>query len=155
VKYLYRILFALTVFLSGVALVPVVGLPTAGFYWQRYADVDTPLTLEVNHLSGRPGSYFTVTGANYPPNGTVTIRSNGVLLGEVAADADGNLIFLINSTGALAGYYNIEADAGDRAFIQFQLDPLEPLWPQEATATVFNLPADSALQMIFLPQIRR
>lgn len=153
-KNTYRIVFALTVLLSGVALAPVVGLPTAGFSWQRYASVYTPQTLEINHQSGSPGSFFTISGTNYPSAAMVTISANGVVLGDVAADLDGNLIFLIDSAGAQPGYYHIQAGSGG-PFVQILLDPQDTQWPQEASAAVLSLPADIALQVIFLPHINR
>jgi hypothetical protein len=154
VKNIYRIVFALTVLLSGVALAPVVGLPQAAFHWQRYAGVYTPQTLQINHLSGMPGSFFTVSGMNFTPNEMVSILANGTALGDVTADQDGNLLFIIDSTGAQPGYYRIEAGAGG-PFVQFQLDPQEVQWPQEGSGPVLTLPADSALQVIFLPHINR
>ena len=66
-KYITRIAIALSVLISGLALVPFMGLPTQGFNWQRYAGVYNPATLQVNHDTGAPGSFFTVFGGISPP----------------------------------------------------------------------------------------
>jgi len=84
VKNIIRILIAMGVFFSGVLLVPAMGLPRVGFNWQRYAGVYNPASLEINHPSGSPGSYFTVTGSNFSPETTVSVSANGFVLGEGA-----------------------------------------------------------------------
>jgi len=155
VKLVKSLLFALLVFVSGVALVPVVGLPASGFNWQRYADVYVPTTLMVNHTSGQPGSFFTITGTNYPPSSVATILVNGVNLGDVATDVDGNLIFVIDTTGSSSGYYTVVANLVPNVFTRFLLNQGEPQWPQDVIAPVFQLPPNIANQLIFTPIIHR
>ena len=154
-KNIYRILFSLTVFLSGVALVPVMGLPTAGFTWQQYADAYVLTTLEVNHQSGQPGSFFTITGTNYPADATMTIQVNGASLGSVQSDENGNLLFVINTTGANPGYYTVVLDPVNDVYTRFVLRAGDTLWPQDATAPVVQLPADIANQLILMPSVHR
>jgi hypothetical protein len=152
-KNIYRILFALVVFLSGVALVPAIGLPAAGFSWQRYADAYVPTTLEVNHISGQPGSYFTISGSNYPANTALNVTANGILLGSIDSDAGGNLLFVINATGAELGYYTIVVDQGNGAYTRFELKANDPLWAQDVIAPVLQLPANIGNHLIFMPSI--
>jgi hypothetical protein len=64
-KYVPRILIALAVLLSGMALIPFVGLPQEPFNWQQFAGVYTDPALTINHTQGEPGSFFTLTGFNY------------------------------------------------------------------------------------------
>jgi hypothetical protein len=154
-KDIYRILIALSMLVSGAVLLPVMGLPTEGFNWQRYAGAYTPATLAVNHLSGQPGSFFTVSGSHFTPNTLVNVSANGALLGQVQADANGELVFLIDSTGADTGTYFIEATGAETGLAQFDLREDAQLWPQEGEGVVFNLPAGIGLNMIRLPVIIR
>ncbi len=43
--------------------------------------------LTINYNSGRPGSAFTITGSNFPPNSTGSITINGHVVGTIAVDA--------------------------------------------------------------------
>ena len=154
-KDVIKILLALGVLLSGVALVPVVGLPTQGFSWQRYAGAYTPATLSINHASGQPGSFFSVDGANFTPDSTLDISVNGLLLGSVAADSNGNLVFMLDSTGADPGFYLVEASGGESAAAQLTLEDAAPLWSQEGVGPVFALPSGIATHRVLMPVIIR
>jgi hypothetical protein len=152
-KRMSTFVFALVVLFSGLALVPVMGLPAAGFKWQRYANAYVPTTLTLNHYSGAPGSFFTVTGTNYPPSVTATILANGVALGTVQTDSNGGLEFVIDTTGAELGYYTVAASPVPSVSTRFVLAQDEPSWPQGSGAPVLQVPADIALQLIFAPII--
>ena len=154
-KYIPRLLVALIVFLSGAALTPFVGLPTEGFRWQTYASAYQPMTLEINYASGKPGSFFTLTGFNFPPDAEVTILVNNVVLGTVATNSIGSLMFLIDSTGADEGHYSVVTDEVTSPTAQFLLDTDEPLHPQEEDGVIFTLPAGIAYMLIHLPVILR
>lgn len=154
-KYSTRIAITLSVFLLGVGLIPVMGLPTQGFNWQRYAGVYNPATLQVNHTVGAPGSFFTLSGGNFSPNTLVSVFANGVLLGEVQTGDSGELMFLINSSGADLGYYMIEAIGKEGAATLIILDEDAPLWLPENEAIVLNLPAGIAQQVLFMPFINK
>jgi hypothetical protein len=153
VKYITRIAIALSVLISGLALVPFMGLPTQGFNWQRYAGVYNPATLQVNHETGAPGSYFTLFGGNFSPNTPVTVSVNGIVLGEVQSSDSGELMFLINSTGADLGFYAVEASGNESAATQIILQEGAPTWSPENEGVVFDLPAGIAAQLRFMPLI--
>ena len=153
-KNIYRIVLAFVVFLSGVALIPVMGLPAAGFNWQRFAGAYVPTMLEVNHASGQPGSFFTITGANYPSNTALEVHANGILLGSIQSDSGGNLIFVINSAGAELGYYTVVVGQVNDVSTRFALKSEDPLWAQDVAAPVLQLPSNSANHLIFLPSIQ-
>jgi hypothetical protein len=154
-KDLFKILITLALFTSGVVLVPAMGLPTEGFRWQRYAGVYAPASLQTNHSVGQPGSFFTVFGSNFTPDTSVNVSANGVLLGQVLADEDGELLFLIDSAGADEGTYFIEATGAETGLTQFDLSADAPLWPQEAEGVIFTLPAGIAVNLVRLPMISR
>lgn len=145
----------MAVVLSGLALVPVMGLPKAGFSWQRYANAYVPTTLATNHASGSPGSFFTITGTNYPVNSTLAIHVNGAPLGSVLSDGNGNLLFVIDTTGANLGYYTVVVDPVNNVSTRFLLKLGDPVWPQDVGPPVLPLPPNISNQLIFLPGIFR
>jgi len=153
VKNILRIMIALGVFFSGVIFVPAMGLPRVGFNWQRYAGVYNPANLQINHPSGSPGSFFTVTGTGFSPETMVDVVANGVSLGGLETSETGDLLFLIDSSGADDGYYQIEVIGNEAATTQLVLDVDEPTWPAEDEGPVFNLPAGIAQQVLFMPVI--
>lgn len=156
-KNIIRISIALVVFLSGVILVPAMGLPTDGFNWQRYAGVYEPTSLDINHASGAPGSFFTILGTNFSPKTTASIVANGSLLGDVDTSEDGDLLFLIDSTNAEDGYYIIEVRGDETAQIKLLIKTGDTLWPQEDSGPIFSLFASgvSPVELIFMPVIER
>ncbi len=148
-KSLPRILIALLIFVSGAALIPFVGLPAQGYSWQQYANAYVPVELQVNYHTGQPGSFFTITGQGFTPNSTATIEVNGQNLGSVNTDSNGELIFVIDSSGAQEGYYFVTVTAGDSATVSFRLAADAPNRPKEDDVTVFALPANSALSILY------
>ena len=151
-KYVPRILIALSVLLSGMALIPFVGLPEEPFNWQQFAGVYTDPALAINHPAGAPGSFFTVTGYNFPPDETFDVLVNGVKIGEVTSDPAGGFTFLIDTTGADPGTYDVKVNG---ATVRFQLVIDAPVQPKEGEGTVFALPAGIDLHFIYLPLISR
>lgn len=150
----YRVLLSMLVFLLGVALIPVVGLPAAGFNWQRFANVYVPMTLEIDHTHGQPGSFFTLTGTNYAVDAALEVHVNGVFVGTVQSDSSGSLLFVLSTAGAEPGVYTVVVGQVSEVYVRFELDEQAPLWPQEVEAPVLTLPTDIANYLIFMPVIR-
>ncbi|HEX6304232.1 MAG TPA: hypothetical protein VFZ76_08590 [Anaerolineales bacterium] len=151
-----RILIAIAIFLSGVALVPFVDLPEEGFSWQRFANVYKPGTLQINYQSGSPGSIFTITGLDFPPNAAANVSVNGHFLGTVPTDNNGALLFLIDSSGAEPGKYFVSVSAMDESdTVDFFLTSAAPLRSQEDEGPLFVLPEDIAMIVLYLPLIFR
>jgi hypothetical protein len=73
----------------------------------------------------------------------------------VDAGDSGELLFLIETSSADAGFYMIEASGGESAAIQLTLDEAEPLRPQEGSGPVFSLPAGIATHRVLMPVIIR
>ena len=154
-KQIVRLLLATAIFLSGAALIPLVGLPSEGFRWQAYADAYQPLLVEINYETGMPGSFFTLTGYNFPPSGEVIVLVNGTALGTVPTDSMGSFIFLIDTTGAEQGYYFVTTDEPDSPSARFRLDEEEPVRLQEGEGIIFSLPPDLAVMLVNLPFVRK
>jgi len=126
-----------------------------GTITRRTSPVDViasiPPTLSLNYTTGKPGSYFTLTGENFHASSVATIRVNGsVLTTTLAVSETGSFIFFINTVGADPGFYSITVSVNPSAATSFQLDYDEPLRPQEGGGITFNIP-----HPIFLPILNR
>ena len=115
----------------------------------------TPL-LAVNYADGRPGSFFTFTGANFPPNSTASLIVNGfTLTNALAIDSSGGFLVLLNTSQADPGYYSVTAAVNPSATTSFVLDPNWALRPQEGDGPIANVPSGIAWKVQYLPLIRR
>jgi photosystem II stability/assembly factor-like uncharacterized protein len=110
-----------------------------------------PTHLTVNSASGAPGSYFTLTGTNFPPNESAIISVNGNVMGSVPTDATGHVLFLLRShTDTATGSYIVTASTEFNAVASFFLDAAAVIHPQEGTGPVFDLPDDLVPQSWFM-----
>lgn len=122
-----------------------------------YTDHHSTPYLVINHSEGKPGSYFKLTGCNYPANGTATIEINGTTLGNMQVDNLGCLIFELNTVQADEGSYFVTVTVNPSATINFRLDSNSAnTWASEGTGTSFTVPAGIAFtESIYLPIILR
>jgi len=100
--------------------------------------------LSINHASGGPGSFFTITGHGFPPNRTATFVVNSYTLGDVAMDAAGDCLFLLDTEQADEGRYVVSATVDRSASTSFVIASGEPVHPQEGSGTVFQVPSGIA-----------
>ncbi len=99
-----------------------------------------PPVLAINYARGGPGSFFTITGHGFPPKGKATILVNGHTLGEVAADAAGDCLFLLNTQQAGPGHYVVTTTAHPDTSASFAIAAGEPVRPQEGSGMIFQTP---------------
>ena len=100
-----------------------------------------PVSLVINYSHGAPGSYFTVTGSNYPPDSTVSVTLNQRLLGTVSTDAAGQLVFRLETSPTNdLGLYRIVAAAGLSARTQFMLTAEGDLHASAGNGVVWRVP---------------
>jgi hypothetical protein len=154
----HRLFVVLVVILAGVSLIPFIGMASERFGWQRFAGLYEPdPNLVINYRTGRPGSYFTVTGSNFPPNVVAIVTINGHTLGELSTDGAGEFAFLLRTIEDTdPGAYFARAMVNPSAGVSFRLDPDEPLRLQEGTGTVFDVPDGIAFtRFVYLPIILR
>jgi hypothetical protein len=112
--------------------------------------------LTINYSSGAPGSYFSVTGQNFPINETAQVAVNGHSLGTVQVDSNGGIFFMLTTTNADVGAYSVTASVNPSATEQFVLDSNEPVRPQAGTGDTFDVPAGIAgAEFIYLPLVVR
>ena len=112
-------------------------------------------TLVTNHVSGKPGSFFTLEGANFPTNNTATITVNGTTLGTIPTDSSGDLAFLLNTEQADGGEYIVSASVNPSSSARFNLDTSKPIRPQEGQGTIFNVPGGLTTRFVYVPLVRR
>ena len=110
--------------------------------------------LTINYASGRPGSFFTIEGANYPISSAVTITVNGQVMGVVPTDADGDLLFLLNTAQADLGPYIVTASVNPGSAARFVLDASKPLRQQAGQGPIFDVPG-GLVRHVHLPLILR
>ncbi|NUM47104.1 MAG: hypothetical protein HUU38_20580 [Anaerolineales bacterium] len=149
-----RIVVAVAILMSGLALLPFVDVPAQTFDWQRYAGVYEVPELVVNATEGRPGSFFNFTGMGFDANSPVEISSNGAVLGTSMTDGAGNLEFNLDTANADQGNYYITATQGNTTItLRIMLFAEAPLIPQEGGGDVYQLPAGLAITEMYLPLI--
>ena len=120
-----------------------------------YAIQKIPPALAINYSSGAPGSLFTLTGSNFPANGTATISINKHNLGTVPTDPSGGFVFILDTGQGSPGHYIVTATLNSNASAEFVLDPSEALHPQEGSGTIFIVPDGIAYtNFIYLPLVR-
>ena len=131
---------------------------------QRLTPVDViesvPPSLTVNYPYGQPGSFFTITGWNFPPNTQATLSINGqVITMSLAVNPTGSFILFLDTSGADAGAYVVSASVdASSASASFILDEGAPLRPQEGGGQTFAVPAGIAIvfdTFVYLPFVRR
>jgi hypothetical protein len=126
------------------------------FVHERGAVSAGTASLALNYGSGTPGSYFTLSGTNFPPDRAALVTANCTPLGFVPVDATGELQCLLQSTGAAEGTYILVEGAHARARIRLVLDSSLPLRPQESDGPTLQLPPGIALTgHHFLPTVSR
>jgi alpha-tubulin suppressor-like RCC1 family protein len=143
---------------------------------QRSTPVDVvesaPPSLTINYAYGQPGSFFTITGWNYPPgaqaaliiNGqgfttTITVNATGFIffLDTSLADPGGYAVTVnVNPGGGLSLDTNQAAPGSYVASASFLLIADAPLRPQEGGGLTFLTPAGIALHnFVYLPVLTR
>ena len=133
-----------------------------GTITQRLTPVDVvesaPASLAINYAAGQPGSFFTLTGANFPPASPLSITVNGsVLSTELQTSETGSFIIFLDTAAADAGGYVVTASVNPAASVSFTLDASAPLRPQEGGGQTLTVPAGIAVQThsVYLPLIMR
>ncbi len=111
--------------------------------------------LTVNYLNGKPGSFFTFAGANFPTDSEATITVNGYPLGTVPTDPSGDLLFLLDTEQADIGDYDVTASVNPSSTARFSLSSTAPLRPQEGVGTIFVVPGGLIPNLNFLPLLMR
>jgi Tol biopolymer transport system component len=114
-------------------------------------------TLSVNFATGQPGSFFAFASTYYPAQATVQVWVNGVLLGNVTANGDGDVRFRLQSQpGTDVGAYFVTVQSGTSTIhASFRLDNAAPLRADTGSDQLFVLPDGIAFtHFLYLPVVR-
>ena len=116
-----------------------------------------PASLIINYSNGKPGSFFSLTGSNFPPNGTAMVTLNGyTLTNSLVVNSSGGFTFRLDTSQADSGSYFITTAVNPSATTSFRLDPTAPLRPPEGSGPTLNVPSGIAFtQFAYLPLIQR
>lgn len=110
--------------------------------------------LTTNFPSGKPGSFFTVEGFNFPANDVVNITINNVPLGTIPTDVTGDLLFLLDTQSAGVGFYIVTASTADvSSSVRFFISSRNLIHEQQEVGPVFVVPSGTALGVVYLPFI--
>jgi hypothetical protein len=162
-----RILIAIACCLAGLSLIPYVALPSEKVSPQLFSNAyqptatatSTPMPtpiLSINFPTGKPGSFFQVTGSQFPANSTATVSVNGQVLGTVPTNASGGFVFSLDTASADVGNYSVTVSVNPSASSSFTLRADAPLRPADGSATTLSVPAGIALShSLYLPVARR
>lgn len=129
------------------------GFPDSAGRWDAFVARSNP-QLQINYSSGAPGSYFTITGSGFTPNGTAFVVVNGRLLDQLPVDSNGTISFTLATTEAAQGFYHLRVSVNPAAGIQFRLSPNEPVRQREGEAPVIEVP-DGLASVTYLPLMLR
>jgi len=152
-EHIVRLSITLVILFSGAAMIPFLDLPVGAIGWELLAGVYSP-DLSVNEDSGAPGSLFAFTGSDYPPDSLATIFVNGRASGQMMTDDKGKADFILNTTAATSGQYNVTMEVNSNASATESIELVD----EEEIVTLppgFDGPTIYVGQPIFLPLIRR
>jgi len=122
----------------------------------RSTDVICAPSLTTNYVSGCPGSYFTLTGADFDPSSLATIAINNITLGTLTTNTTGSFTFTLSTSAADEGYYAISASVNPRASTLLVLDDDAPVRPQEGGGIIYVVPSGIAYTNVtFLPLVTK
>ena len=111
---------------------------------------------EINYNNGSPGSFFTISGKNFPINEEIQFYINGKLLGTVLTDNLGNIEFGLDTINANEGRYFISFSNDIDVIISFFLDSTLLVRPQDYFGPTFPVPEGIALtKEIYIPILFR
>jgi alpha-tubulin suppressor-like RCC1 family protein len=134
------------------------GIGTVAYRATPVDVVESAPLLTINYSTGQPGSFFTLTGWNFPPDSQGTLSLNGqVLATTLAVNATGSFIFFFDTSAADQGFYNATVSVNPSASTAFFLQANAPLRAQEGGGILWVIPNGIAmpLQQLHLPLIVR
>lgn len=121
------------------------------YYWNTSF---TP-SMTINYESGCVGSFFTITGVGFPAKSTAVIKINDYVIDTLLTDSEGSVEFVLDTTQATTGTYEVIVSVNPTASTGFQLSNNQPLRPLESSAPVIAIPQGIAIIKNYLPLIKR
>ena len=113
-------------------------------------------SLTINYDTGAPGSYFLITGGNFPVDESATLIINDhIISDDIAVDSEGSLIFRLSTGQAEEGAYFVTVSVNPSASVSFRLDHDAPLREIAGEGDIIEVPAGIAYQLILLPMVSK
>jgi len=111
----------------------------------------------INYSHGQPGSFFTITGWNFPPDTQATLSINSqVITTTLMINPTGSFIFFLDTTGVEPGGYIVLVSVNPSANTGFILADEAPLRPQEGGGLTFKVLDGIGYQnFLFLPLMKK
>lgn len=105
---------------------------------------------------GAPGSFFVITGRNFPPNRQITLFINGQNLGPVMTDSNGTfVVVLVTTSKTLPGLYRLSTVAPFHATTTFEIVSGAPMQQPTAPGQSIEVPSDARpINDTYLPVIQ-
>jgi alpha-tubulin suppressor-like RCC1 family protein len=125
--------------------------------WLTPVPVIRSPSLGCNYTAGQPGSFFTITGWNFPPDAQLSLSINSqVLTTTLQVNPTGSFIIFLDTAGAEPGGYGVTVSGDPGTSSAFFLFDNAPLQPQEGGGLTFLVPADLALHnFVYFPMLKR
>ncbi len=116
-----------------------------------------PPTLTINYPNGQTGSFFTITGWEFPTDTLATlVINNQIITTTLEVNPTGSFILFLDTSSTEAGYYNVIVSADQSASTSFFLADGAPLRLQEGGGQTFMVPAGVAYHnIVYIPLVRR
>ena len=110
-----------------------------------------------NYTSGRPGSWFTLWGSDFPPNSQATLSVNGrVVTSSLDVLPSGEFMVFLHIEQVSEGTYTLSVSVGDkRAQTTVELTSSAPLRYREGSGVRYRLSALFAGWGSYLPYLTR
>ncbi|MCA9986050.1 MAG: hypothetical protein KDE09_08535 [Anaerolineales bacterium] len=146
-SWLNKAAVALVLLFSGFAMLPFAKLSAEALNWQLFGGIYEPDLTVVDNV-GAPGSAFHFQAANYPPNALATVYVDGLEVGTLTTDGNGQAEFLIwteptDPNGSYDVTMSTDANTSDTA--SFTLSGGQPVVPPPPNFTGSNFTIDGSL----------
>ena len=110
----------------------------------------------MNYDIGSPGSYFLITGDNFPADQQATLTINGhIITSDIAVDSGGSVMFRLSTDQADEGVYFVTVSVNPSASTLFMLDNNAPLRELSGEGDIIAIPAGIAYQLVYLPIVNK
>ena len=138
----------------------------ASDWWRYFVEPALALTpdvpcqaspaIEINYSDGQSGSFFTITGTNFPPNNTGDVIVNGHLLFDALnVDNSGAFVVTLNTERADIGNYAVTIEVNPILFTEFTINPNAPFRSQEGNTPVIIVPNGIVQNEVYLPFVQK
>jgi hypothetical protein len=117
-------------------------------------DEPSPMLLS-NFATGKPGSYFSLSAVNFPPNQSATVSVNHVFVDTVTIDSQGSIEMILDTNALPAGDYLVRVSVNPHASAPLILADDQPLRTKEGDGKSIIIPETVAEQRLYLPMIER